>query len=252
MSAAMQWSWSLGRLFGIETRVHASFLLVFLWALFGSYAGGPVAVLVGLAFLVAVFASVVAHEFGHALTARAYGHPTRQILLLPIGGVAQIDGSFMSHRQELLVALAGPLVSFLLAGTFFTFGAVTGDVTPHSFLGALAWANLGIAAFNLVPAFPMDGGRVLRALLAERLGSLRATEIAAGIGKFAALGFGAYALATGRTFMAVMAVFLWFAATSEAALAARRFSREGADFDAPRGPARRIVIVRRIGRGFWS
>ena len=251
MSGAMQWSWSLGRLFGIETRVHASFLLVFLWALFGSYAGGPVAVLVGFAFLVAVFASVVAHEFGHALTARAFGHPTRQILLLPIGGVAQIDGSFMSHRQELLVALAGPLVSFLLAGTLFTFGAVAGDVTPSSFLGALAWANLGIAAFNLIPAFPMDGGRVFRALLAERLGSLRATEIAAGIGKLAALGFGAYALATGRTFMAVMAVFLWFAATSEATLAARRFSRMD-DPGAPRGDGRRIVIVRRIGRGFWS
>lgn len=251
MSDAMQWSWSLGRLFGIDTRVHASFLLVLVWALFGTYAGGPVAVVLGLAFLVAVFASVVAHEFGHALTARAFGHPTRQILLLPIGGVAQIDGSFMSNRHELLVALAGPVVSFLLAGTFFTFGALAGDISPASFLGALAWANLGIAAFNLVPAFPMDGGRVFRALLAERLGNLRATEIAATVGKIAAVALGLYALTAGRTFMVMIAVFLWFAASSEAALAARR---RDDDFlgEAPRGPVRRIVVVRRVGRGFWS
>ncbi len=213
---------------------------------------GPLAVLLGLAFLVAVFASVVAHEFGHALTARAYGHPTRQILLLPIGGVAQIDGSYMTNRQELLVALAGPLVSFLLAGAFFTFGAVTGDVSPSSFLGAVAWANLGIAAFNLVPAFPMDGGRVFRALLADRLGNLRATEIAAAVGKIAAVAFGVYAFTSGRPLMAVLAAFLWFAADSEAAMAVRRFGRGDPDIDAPRGPVRRVVIVRRVGRGFWN
>lgn len=251
MADAMQWSWSLGRLFGIETRVHATFVLVLLWAFYGSYAGGPVAVAVSLAFLIAVFASVVAHEFGHALTARVFGMDTRQILLLPIGGVAQIDGARMPPRQELLVALAGPLVSFALAGTFFTLGAVAGDVTPHGFLGAIAWANLGLAVFNLIPAFPMDGGRVFRALLAERLGSLRATEIAAAVGKLAAVGFGIYALATGRTFLALLAVFLFLAARSEAALAAR-LGREGdgqrrfwSGPVVPRRPVRRVIIVRR-------
>lgn len=256
MSAAMQWSWSLGRLFGIETRVHATFVLVLLWAFWGSYAGGPLAVAVSLAFLLAVFASVVAHEFGHALTARAFGIGTRQILLLPIGGVAQIDGARMAPRQELLVALAGPLVSFALAGTFFTLGAVTGDVSPHGFVGAIAWANLGLALFNLIPAFPMDGGRVFRALLAERLGTLRATEIAAAVGKVAAVGFGLYGLATGRTFLALLAVFLYLAARSEAALAARLGRHDDevpprfwSGPSVPRRPVRRVIIVR---RGFWN
>lgn len=256
MSAAMQWSWSLGRLFGIETRVHATFVLVLLWAFFSSYAAGPLAVAFSVAFLLAVFASVVAHELGHALTARVFGIDTRQILLLPIGGVAQIEGARMPPRQELLVALAGPLVSFALAGTFFTLGAVAGDISPHGFLGAIAWANLGLAAFNLIPAFPMDGGRVFRALLAERIGNLRATEIAAAVGKLAAVGFGLYALASGRTFLAVLAVFLYFAARSEAALAAR-IGREGDGprrfFSGPvmpRRPVRRVIIVRR--GGYWN
>lgn len=221
----MQWSWSLGRLFGIETRVHASFVLVLLWAVLSSYGGGPAAVVYGLAFLLAVFASVVAHEFGHALTARSFGISTRQILLLPIGGVAQIDGAHMPPREEFMVALAGPVVSFLLSGLFFAVSALAGDVTPHSFLGALAWANLGLGVFNLLPAFPMDGGRVFRALLSARMGPLRATEIAAAVGKFAAVGLGAYAIASGRTMMTVVAIFLWFAASGEAGLAARRYSR---------------------------
>jgi len=225
----MQWSWSLGRLFGIETRVHASFVLVLLWAVLSSYDGGPAAIAYGLAFLLAVFASVVAHEFGHALTARSFGIATRQILLLPIGGVAQIEGAHMPPREELLVAVAGPVVSLLLSGAFFGLAALTGDLTPHHFLGALAWANLGLGVFNLLPAFPMDGGRVFRALLSTRMGPLRATEIAAAVGKFAAFGLGAYAIASGRTMMTLVAIFLYFAANGEASLAARRFGRGPGD-----------------------
>ena len=229
----MQWSWSLGRLFGIETRVHASFVLILVWAFMMSYSGGPAAVVYGLGFLAAVFASVVAHEFGHALTARGFGIATRQILLLPIGGVAQIEGAYMPPRQELLVALAGPAVSFMLAGIFFGLAAVAGDLSPHGFVGAIAWANLGLGAFNLLPAFPMDGGRVLRAALSARIGPLRATEIAAMVGKVAAVGLGAYGLASGHTLMAVVAVFVFLAASSEANLAPRR----PAPSPAPRRPA---------------
>lgn len=225
----MQWSWSLGRLFGIETRVHASFALVLLWAFLTSYGGGPAAIAYGLAFLLAVFASVVAHEFGHALTARSFGIATRQILLLPIGGVAQIEGAHMPPREELMVALAGPAVSFLLSGVFFALAALLGDLTPHGFVGALAWANLGLGVFNLLPAFPMDGGRVFRALLSARMGPLRATEIAAAVGKVAAFGLGAYAIASGRTMMTVVAIFLYFAANGEAAMAARRYARGPGD-----------------------
>lgn len=245
----MQWSWSLGRLFGIETRVHASFVFILAWAFLTSYEGGPAAVLYGFSFLFAVFASVVAHEFGHALTARGFGIATRQILLLPIGGVAQIEGATMPPRQELLVALAGPAVSFMLAGIFFGLAAVTGDLTPHNFPGALAWTNLGLGVFNLLPAFPMDGGRVLRAALSMRIGPLRATEIAASIGKVAAVGLGVYGVASGRAMMAVIAVFLFLAASSEATHAARRYppsrpSREPLLRSVPRD-ARRIVIIRR-------
>jgi Zn-dependent protease len=234
------WSWNIGRIFGIDTRVHASFLLLLLWAAWSSYAGvGTVtAAVVGVAFMVAVFASVIAHELGHALTARSFGIGTREILLLPIGGVAQIEQARMSPRVELLVALAGPVVSFLLAGVLFTFGAVLGDVTTNSFIGALAWANLGLAVFNMLPAFPMDGGRVLRAALARRMGHDRATSIAATIGKWAAVGLGVLALFAGKLMLGLVAMFLWFSATSESRHLPpwRPFSRDV-------GPTRRPVTV---------
>ena len=138
----MQWSWSLGRLFGIETRVHASFALVLVWAFLTTWGGGPAAILYGFGFLAAVFASVVAHEFGHALMARNFGIATRQILLLPIGGVAQIDGAHMPPHEELAVAVAGPIVSLVIAALAFGLAGVTGDLSPHSFIGALAWSRL--------------------------------------------------------------------------------------------------------------
>ena len=212
------WSWNIGRLLGIDIRVHASFLLLLLWAAMSSYtgAGTLVTALLGVAFMSAVFASVIAHELGHALTARRFGIETRQILLLPIGGVAQLEQTGnMRPRVEQLVALAGPAVSFLLAGVFFTVGAVFGDVTPNSFVGALAWANLGLAIFNMLPAFPMDGGRVLRATLARRIGHARATSIAATIGKWAAIALGVAALLAGKLMLGLVALFLYTAAHSE-------------------------------------
>lgn len=210
------WSWNLGRLFGIDIGVHASFLLLLAWVVMSSAGAGIAAVALGLAFVVAMFASVVAHELGHALTARAFGIDTRQILLLPIGGVAQLEqNGRMGSRAELLIALAGPVVSFLLAGVLFTFGALTGDVTPGSFLGLLAWANLGIALFNMMPAFPMDGGRVLRAALARRLGHDRATSIAATIGTWAAVALGIYAVLAGKLMLGLVALFLYFSARGE-------------------------------------
>lgn len=248
----MHWSWSLGRFFGIDTRVHASFALVLLWAFLTTYDQGPLAVVLSLAFLLAVFASVVAHELGHALMARNFGLATRQIVLLPIGGVAQIEGAYMPPREEMLVALAGPVVSFALGGALLSVASLAGDVSAYGFLGGLAWANLMIGLFNLLPAFPMDGGRVLRALLAARMGPLRATEIAAAIGKIAAIALGTYGLVSGRTMLAVVAVFLFLAATGEAALAARRFARgpDDPEFWAAtsgfRGfPRRRVFIIRR-------
>lgn len=260
----MSWSWNLGRLFGIDTRVHASFLLLLLWAGWSSYtsAGTLVAALLGVAFMVAVFASVVAHELGHALTARGFGIATRQILLLPIGGVAQIEQKHMRPRVELLVALAGPIVSFLLAGILFTFAAVSGDLGADGFLGSLAWTNLGLAVFNMLPAFPMDGGRVLRAALSSRIGHLRATRIAATIGKVSAFGFAALGLFTGHFMMMLLAAFLFFAARSESAAPPHPgyrgthdpdLLRDGDDPDElilVRSPRGRLFVLRRNPPGY--
>ena len=217
LSSAMSWSWPIGRLFGIDTRVHASFLLLLLWAAWSSYsaAGSALAAAIGVLFMIAVFASVVLHELGHALTARAHGIGTRQILLLPIGGVAQLEQGHMRPRVELQVALAGPLVSLLLSAILFAFAALTGDLSPDNFIGSLAWTNLGLALFNMLPAFPMDGGRVLRAALASRMGHLRATDIAVTLGKAGALLFLITGLYTGRYMFMLLAAFLYFAARSE-------------------------------------
>jgi len=211
------WSWSLGRIFGIDTRVHATFLLLVGWAAFSaiSQGGTLIAALVSVGFLLAIFASVLLHELGHALTARRYGIETRRIILSPLGGLAQLESGMMPPRVELWVALAGPAVSLGLAGVFLTIAALLGDVGPTSFVGALGWANLMIAAFNMVPALPMDGGRVFRAALSRRVGYRRATEIAAKVGRFAGVAMMIIGVFT-RPLLAVIGLFVYIAAGAEA------------------------------------
>jgi len=218
MFRAMQgWSWSLGRIFGIDTRVHATFLLIVGWAAFSaiSQGGTLLAGLLSVAFLLVVFASVFLHELGHALTARHYGINTRRIILSPLGGLAELEGGMMPPKTELWVALAGPAVSFALAGVFFGLASFSGDWSPTSFIGALAWANLMIATFNMLPAFPMDGGRVFRAALSPRLGYRRATELAAKVGRFAGIGMMVIGLFT-RPLLMLIGAFVYFAAGAEA------------------------------------
>ena len=212
----MKWSWKLGRFAGIDTHVHASFLLVVLWAAWAAYsgAGTALAMLLGVLFLLAVFGSVLLHEYGHALVARRFGIATRRITLLPIGGVAQLEGQPRTPRQELAIALAGPAVNLVIAAGIFLLGAFTGLASPYGLLGSLMIANLWLAGFNLLPAFPMDGGRALRALLATRIGGARATEIAVQIGKAAAFAFGIVGLFT-NPFLVLVAGFVWFAAHAE-------------------------------------
>jgi Zn-dependent protease len=210
------WSWRLGRFFGIDTRVHATFLLLVGWAAFSAIEQGGtlLAAALSVLFLLAVFGSVLLHELGHALTARLYGIETRRITLSPLGGLAQLEGGALSPRAELWVALAGPLTSFALAGVFFTLAAVTGSFSPTSFVGGLGWANLMIAAFNMLPAFPMDGGRVFRAALAKRVGYRRATETAAKVGRAAAIGMMLLGLFT-RPLLILIGAFVYFAAGAE-------------------------------------
>ncbi|MCH9681140.1 MAG: site-2 protease family protein [Deltaproteobacteria bacterium] len=215
----MKWSWKLGRIAGIDTQVHASFLLLVAWAAWRAWAGAGtgLAVVLGVGFLLAVFGSVLLHELGHALVARRYGIATRRIILSPIGGIAQLEGMPSLPRQELAVALAGPAVNFVLAaGLWIIQPAFAGFPVLAELLGGLLIANLILGIFNLVPAFPMDGGRALRALLAGRIGSRRATQAAARVGKGVALFMGVGGLFWWSNPMLVLvAGFVWFAANAE-------------------------------------
>ena len=171
---------------GVTLLILLAWIALAYWHLEGTLG----AVVSGVAFIVALFACIVLHEFGHALTARRFGIRTRSIVLLPIGGIASIEKSPDDPRQEILIALAGPAVSLALALLLWlTFAAVHGlaearhlDLDQGGFLERLAIVNFLLAAFNLLPAFPLDGGRVLRSLLALSMPHLRATKIAATVG----------------------------------------------------------------------
>ncbi|MFV8751499.1 site-2 protease family protein [Nannocystaceae bacterium ST9] len=211
-------SWHLGRFFGIPTRIHFSFVLVLLWiggSTWMAQSSGA-AVLLGLGFALAVFACVLLHEFGHALVARRFGIRTRRITLWPIGGVAELERSPEDPRAELWIAAAGPLVNFAIAALLVPAVLVlgTGGLVGTVLVGLLS-ANLMLGLFNLIPAFPMDGGRVFRALLERKHGRLRATEIAAKLGRWVALGVGLWALWNGEFLLMLVAAFVYFAARRE-------------------------------------
>lgn len=217
-----RWSWHLGRILGIPTRIHASFALVLVWIGISTWsaAHSSVAVLFGLGFALSVFACVLLHEFGHALVARRFGIETRRITLLPIGGVAELERSPRDPRAELWIAAAGPAVNFAIAGVLalagFAVGFGSGGLWPLV-LSGLMWANLMLGLFNLVPAFPMDGGRVFRALASKRVGPLRATQLAAKLGRYLAVGFGIWGVYEGTPVLVLVAVFVWIAAGRELA-----------------------------------
>ncbi|MCA9649744.1 MAG: site-2 protease family protein [Myxococcales bacterium] len=214
----MKWSWKLGRFAGIDTYVHATFLLLVLWSAWSAWtgAGTGLAVVFGVTFLLAVFASVLLHELGHALMARRFGIRTRRIILSPIGGIAQLEGMPRRPRQELAVALAGPAVNFVIAAGLWLVAPIFASA-PFLFelLTGVMVANVLLGTFNLLPAFPMDGGRALRAFLAERKGSLRATEIAARVGRGLAVVMGLAGLWWGNLVLVLVAGFVWLAAGSE-------------------------------------
>ncbi|MCC2687402.1 MAG: site-2 protease family protein [Rhizobiaceae bacterium] len=220
----MQWSVPIGRIAGSEIRIHLTFLLLLLWIGIVHYqTGGAPAATEGVLYVIAVFACVVLHEFGHALAARRYGIRTPRITLLPIGGVAELERMPEKPSEEIVVALAGPLVNVVIAALLMLpLGASVDSETLSSmedprvgFVARLAAVNIWLVLFNLIPAFPMDGGRVLRALLALRYGRVRATAIAGSVGQIAAFGFGFIGLVSGNVLLIFIAIFVYLAATAE-------------------------------------
>ena len=222
---APRWSWRAGTLAGIRIYVHATFGVLLAWIGLSHLIQGDglAGALAGVVLILAVFAIVVLHELGHALTARRFGIATRDIILLPIGGVARLERMPERPREELLVALAGPAVNVVLGAVFFAASALAHhELAPAalhlvggSFLTKLAWVNVSLAAFNMLPAFPMDGGRVLRAALAMRTDRVRATAIAAACGQAMALGFGLLGLWV-NPMLVFVALFVWIGAREEA------------------------------------
>ena len=219
----MIWSWKVGRLFGIPVYLHTTFLLLMGFILLAQWreGGNLVAAIGGVLFILAIFATIVLHELGHALTARRFGIRTKDITLLPIGGIARLERMPDVPRHELYVALAGPAVNLAIAAIVFSIGTLAGLhpilALPTASVGTLdrfMAINVWLAVFNLIPAFPMDGGRALRALLAERTDYVRATQIAASLGQGVALIFGVVGFLF-NPFLVFIALLVWMGASGE-------------------------------------
>ena len=219
----MGWSIPIGVIGGTTIRIHVTFLLLLLWIAIAHYVqGGVQAAAQGVAFVVLVFICVVLHEFGHVYAAKRYGVDTPDITLLPIGGVARLMRIPEHPSQELVIAVAGPLVNLVIAGVLYLilgrFQPMAGTEPQNpgiDMLTRLAAVNLFLVLFNAIPAFPMDGGRVLRALLAYRMGFARATQVAASIGQGLAFVFGLFGL-FGNPLLLFIGLFVYLGAAAEA------------------------------------
>ena len=241
----MKWSWKVGNFLGVDVYLHATFFLLIGWIGLSYWfqENSLTAVVTGVGFILALFGSVVLHEYGHALSARKYGIKTRNITLYPIGGVASLERIPENPRQELWVALAGPLVNVVIAAVLFVVLLVTSTIAPitslsmtgGSFIERLMLTNLLLVGFNMIPAFPMDGGRVLRALLAMRMDYTTATQWAAGIGQGLAFIFGFIGLFS-NPFLVFIALFVWIGAQGEGQMVQMKSVLEGI-------PVRRAMLT---------
>jgi Zn-dependent protease len=217
--------------------MHFTFLILVAWIIFHAAAAGEgvSGVLGGLALIVVLFSIIILHEMGHALAARRYGVPTRDITLLPIGGVARLQRMPAEPKHELVVALAGPAVNAALAvAAALLIAAISGLSHLGLFspnmsdpLQMFLIINLLIAGFNLLPAFPTDGGRVLRSLLALRMDYAKATNAAAHTGQAMAVLFGLLGVVAGNPFLLFVALFIWIGASSEASMVQMRSALGG-------------------------
>jgi Zn-dependent protease len=229
-------SFKIGRAFGIDVRVHWTFFLLLLYFAFVGYrgAGNLVGALATVAVIVALFACVLLHEFGHSLVAQRLGIEIPDITLLPIGGIARFKTLPEKPMDEVKIAVAGPLVNVVLAPIFFGMGIalgadplnigspVGGFGSVGRFFVYLGYVNVALVLFNMLPAFPMDGGRVLRGLLASRLGAVRATDIASAVGQLFAAVFLVLGILGGNFIVVLIALFIFFGARTEAEMVRQR------------------------------
>ncbi len=231
----MSWSFTIGRIAGTQIKVHLTFLLLIaFWALLGYERAGAEGALDATLKLLALFGCVLLHEFGHILMAGRFGVRTPDVLLLPIGGVARLERIPREPRQELLIALAGPAVTLAIAVLIYLLSSMTGTSPTFGpidlesdLLTFLLGTNVFLLVFNLIPAFPMDGGRVLRAILASRMGLVRGTRVAAGLGQVLAVAGGFYALTSGQLVLGLIALFVFLGAGAEASAVETRAAGEG-------------------------
>lgn len=203
----------LGKLFGVDIILHSTFwLLVLYFAVMGLFSGGPMGSLLYLGIGSLVFTIVVMHEFGHIFAARYYGIQTKDIVLTPLGGMARSQGRFKTPTEELVVALAGPMVNFALAGLIYLLSPfalkMEGPAWLPELLGYMLGINLVLGIFNLVPSYPMDGGRVLHAFLSFRNPPLKAMETTVKIGRWAALAIALFSLYQGSIMGVFIAIFI--------------------------------------------
>lgn len=255
----MKWSWKLVTIRGIEIKVHITFLLVLIWGAMSWGSGGWSGAIYGAFLTLTVFVFVLLHELGHAVAAQHYNIPVHDILLLPIGGLARLSRMPEKPSQELVVSLAGPAVNLVLIVALLPFMGVglamqaaqegslrlPPTMTPGllNLVTFLLMTNVTLLLFNMLPAFPLDGGRVLRALLAMCLPSAMATHLAAAIGKICALIFGMVALLSGNVSLAMIAFFIFLGAGAEGQEATTREMLRGVtvaeavDANAPTLPA---------------
>jgi Zn-dependent protease/CBS domain-containing protein len=234
-------AFKIGRFSGIDVRVHWTFFLLLAYFAFIGYraSGSLLGALTDTVTIVALFICVLLHEFGHSLVAQRLGLKIHSITLLPLGGVSNLESLPEKPSDEVKITLAGPLVNVVLAPIFFGVGLLLGAVprmpadvftgigSVGQFFFYLGYLNVVLAVFNLIPAFPLDGGRILRALLATRLGALRATDISSRVGQLFAFAFFLIGLLGGNFLLALVAVFIFFGATGEAQMVRQQEKTRG-------------------------
>lgn len=229
----MSWSIKIFKVKGIDVKIHLTFVLILIWAAYRwsvSTGEGWMGAVFGIAATLLLFASVTLHEFGHSLQALKFGIVVHDITLMPMGGLARIEEIPEDPAKEIRIAIAGPLVNFIIAGILFGIGLLLntraiisldelyrsmGQVSWNGMLAYLTMTNLLLGLFNLIPAYPMDGGRILRASLAKKMDHSKATNIAVNIGQGLALLFGLWGFMNGSYTLVLIAIFVWMGAGQE-------------------------------------